>query len=312
MTLLEKERVLRRVDKFTGCLLGVAVGDALGAPLEFLSRKQILELTAGQPIREMCSGGWLEVNPGEYTDDTQMTLCIARSLVEKRRFDPVDISARFVDWMQTGPKDIGGTTIKALKYLEKNPGDWLEAGQLTAAIGVKAAGNGSLMRCAPVALFFAGNKKKIITASEDSSQITHGSEEARACCVGQNLAIDFLLTNSRDGLLDYLLTEIRNETVLSILRSLPAKDIDQLKPTGYCVDSFECALWCLLNASTFEEAVVLAVNLGGDADTIGAITGALAGANWGVESIPGRWMSILQGKEELFNLAQGICSLNSN
>jgi ADP-ribosyl-[dinitrogen reductase] hydrolase len=301
---------MNAVDQYRGCLLGLAVGDALGAPLEFLHRSTILERYSGE-VADMVGGGWLNVLPGEYTDDTQMALCIAESLVEKEDFDALDIARRFVAWYAKGPKDVGNTTARALAYLESHPNEW-NGGLVTA--DSNSAGNGGLMRCAPVALLFAGREPELIRASATSSQITHGEQRAVDSCVALNLAIDLYLTDGdtdwESRLLSRLKESVRNEEVRQVVANLATKAYAELEPSGFCLDSLECALWCVVKSDGLEEAVIRAINLGGDADTIGAITGALAGARWGEEQIPMRWLAKLQDRDHIAILGTTLYSIN--
>lgn len=170
------EQVLWR-DRFRGCLLGLAAGDALGATVEFLSRAEIRARYGVH--REIIGGGWLALEPGEVTDDTEMALCIARSIVTLGRVDPADIAARFVEWSLTPPKDIGNTVGAALALIRAGV-SWEEAGeQVYRAAPGRRVGNGSLMRTAPVALFDAWRPQELVRDSRDVSRITHAHPQAQ-------------------------------------------------------------------------------------------------------------------------------------
>ncbi len=147
------ENDIRLQDRYHGVLLGLACGDALGGPVEFKSRDEVAELHPGG-LRDFVGGGWLSLDPGEITDDTQMTLAIARSLAETGTLDMNDIARRFLDWYESDPKDIGLTTRAALVALKKGV-SWEESGKRVSGYASgNAAGNGAVMRCAPVALRF--------------------------------------------------------------------------------------------------------------------------------------------------------------
>lgn len=297
------------VDKFKGVLLGTGVGDALGAPYEMMKRADILDSNGGQEVREMVGGGWLKVRPGETTDDTAMTLCIARSLVKMEAFDPLDIAREFIEWIDSEPKGTGRTTTLALKYLKKNPGDLEGVAALTDE--EKYSGNGAIMRSAPLALFFLERPVELIAASVDTAKITHGERKAVGVSVVHNAAIDDLVRGSmRGGLIPYLYSFARETEIVDSLERLVTQDYHDLNPRGYSIDTLECALWCFLHADSFEDAVVKAVNLGGDADTIAAVTGALAGAYWGASAIPKRWLEVLEGREEMEYLGEELFKLS--
>lgn len=269
-------------EKFSGTLLGLAVGDALGGPVEFKSSSEIKKSFNG-PLKEMVGGGWLKLKPGEYTDDTAMMLCIAESLVENKDYNPDDIAQRFVGWYKTDPKDIGGTTRRALAKIARGV-SWKKAGNKTRPT------NGSVMRCAPIGLMFAFNQEKLVETSTESSAITHAHQDSVLSCVLINVMIANLV-QAVDK--EKALGEARG--VVGDIKSSFVRNMHLFRhhAEGSAVHTALVAISSLLRADTFEEAVVHAVNLGGDADTVGAVTGALAGAYWGALAIPERWFSKL-------------------
>lgn len=294
-----------------GALYGVAVGDALGAPLEFMSADQI-ERRHGL-VTEMIGGGWLSVKPGEITDDTQMTLAVAEGIVANPENPIEEVGARFIEWMRSGPKDIGGTcsasisraaSIAAGRTSNKNPSagdrptedDWYRASKDTAIRnGNRSGGNGALMRTVYPGLFYHQELEAVEVATA-IAQMTHWDNFSNRAC---EIYTDMI----------YLLTEAvykqgdaadKDQIVDKALQGTPyeldrnAKRTEDLNPTGFVVDSMKCAVTAAFwNAESFEEAVVSAANMGGDADTIAAITGGLAGAYYGYEAIPGRWIKSL-------------------
>jgi ADP-ribosyl-[dinitrogen reductase] hydrolase len=302
-------------DRFRGVLVGLAVGDALGGPVEFMSAEEIIT-KRGKPVREMIGGGWLKLKPGETTDDTAMARALAESLVAREEFDCDDVARRYVLWLKTGPKDIGNITRRALEAWQKGvtlPHAAAAAHRLTAG---KSAGNGTIMRCAPLALRYAWDERRLIDSSRDEALITHFDPEAGSASLALNLLIVHLL---RDEPLDQALT-----TVAGRLRSMartagnvatlfehvdPLVDSRKLANTGYVLDTLRIALWALKGNATFEDVVAAAVNCGGDTDTQGAVAGALAGARWGYESIPTRWLEPLQDRERLVTLADRLLTL---
>ena len=300
-----------RLDKAQGCLVGLAVGDALGGPLEFMSAAQI-RTRYGGPVRDMVGGGWLSLHPGEFTDDTQMALCIAESIVACRGVDIEDIARRFVAWYQGRPKDIGNITRSALSRLARGV-PWSEAGeQAHRESGGRSAGNGSVMRCAPIALLDRDDPERLIRHSMDSSAVTHWDARATVGAAALNLALAGLLHGlSHPAAVAAAADQVEglNEEVCAVLRRAGQVPMDALRPTGFVLDTLEAAFACLLQVDGFEETLVTCVNLGEDADTVGAVCGALAGAAYGLSAIPARWLDTLEGKDRLAALAAEIDAL---
>ena len=283
-----------------GALYGVAVGDALGAPLEFMSAEQI-ERRHGL-VTDMIGGGWLNVEPGEITDDTQMTLAVAEGILEKPE-NPIEaIGERFIAWARSGPKDIGGTCSRSIHGaaaggIKRPPEDaWFKASKDTAkANGNRSGGNGALMRTVYPGLYY-NQRLEAVEVATAVAQMTHWDENSNRAC---EIYTDML----------YLITEAvikqgesadKDRIIDGTLRGTPyeldrlAKRTEGLNPTGYVVDSMKCAVTAAFwNAESFEETIITAANMGGDADTIAAITGGLAGAYYGYGAIPERWIKEL-------------------
>lgn len=298
------------LDQFRGCLLGLACGDALGAPLEFMDAADIARQYG--TVTEMLGGGWLKLRPGQVTDDTQLMLCILESHIESGGFDPHDIAERFLDWYRTGPVDIGNMTREACEnllygYHFEHAGE--EAWK--AAMEDSRLGNGSLMRCAPTGLYRYHDNLHLIGESRVISGITHWDERCKLACVLQNLAIAHLLMVGADGLLDELLEfiEPRNTVIAYALRAIPSLRPDELRTTGFVLDTLQAALWTAIYVDSFEEGLTLVVNRGSDADTAGAVSGALLGARFGVQGIPQRWLDVLQYRERIDRGAQRLYDL---
>ena len=207
------------------------------------------------------------------------------------------------------PKDIGNITLTALQELKKGA-PWQVAGKLAhEKLGGMSAGNGSIMRCAPIGLLHFHNEQKLIRDSLDSSLITHWDPRACWGTVALDLAIARLVHGEKDGLLPDIAKKIEeSETRTAVLDVANIKKSD-LAPMGFVLDTLKCALWCFLNTASLESAIVEAVNMGGDADTVGAVCGALAGACYGKEAIPPRWLEPLSGREEIEKLAMEIYKL---
>ena len=300
-------------EQFRAVLLGLAIGDALGAPLEFMHAREISERFG--TVRDMIGGGWLNLEPGEGTDDTQMMLCLAESLAQRGKFDADDVVAKFMIWYDTHPKDMGNTTQVALTLI-KNEANWRSAARKAHdLLEGKSAGNGSLMRVAPIGLLYHRHPNLLIEASLTSSKLTHWDELAAESCVAFNLILADLLhgfgpDEAIQNTVDKMLP--RNEEVAQTVELVRDKDFEELAPTGFVLETLETALWHLLHAETFETALIRAVNMGGDADTIGAVTGALAGAYFGLREIPARWLDALQGRDVIETLADKLYTLSTD
>lgn len=271
-------------DRIRGALYGVAVGDALGAPLEFMTTEEILA-KYGAPVRDMVGGGWLSVVPGEVTDDTQMTLAVAEGIIENPENPIPAVGRRFIDWHDSAPKDIGNTcrdAIQSAKRLLRTGTDaseaWSCAGQEVAERSAgRNAGNGALMRTIYPALYYS--EDAAIEWAIRIGAMTHRNENSDKYCKMYTQLVSNALKNG--------------EKTLDLIRSM-AETLPEFPPTGWVVGSFCCSIHALANTTSFEDAVVHAVNLGGDADTIGAITGGLAGAIYGYSNIPARWVAHLE------------------
>lgn len=289
-------------DKIAGALYGVAIGDALGAPLEFMSAEQIAQQHGH--VTEMIGGGWLGVKPGETTDDTAMTLAVAEGIMESPDNPIPAIGERFIRWAESGPKDIGGTCRcaiwKAATGGHKRPSalQWENAGRETAIINKgRSAGNGALMRAVYPALYYSS----ALTAAHvtiSQGRMTHDDAESTEACQLYSDMVHYLITEAESG-------ETRREKLARIEAmqrdtrfnsddiTLLGRD-KKLKPTGYVVDSLMCALYAFWDfGRDFMTTVAFAANMGGDADTIAAICGGLAGAYYGFEAIPERWVAAL-------------------
>ena len=285
------------LDRYLGCLLGLAAGDALGTTLEFKSPGTF------EPITDMVGGGPFQLEAGQWTDDTSLALCLAESLIECGGFDARDQMERYVRWWREGHLsptghcfDIGGTVSTAL-------GKFLSYGDPYAgSTHPHSAGNGSLMRLAPVPMCYAADSGQAIERSSESSRTTHGAPTCIDACRYMGALIVGALTGaSRDELLSERYAppgadgvwerEPLCEEIDAIADgSFKEKDPPDIRGKGYVVDSLEAALWAFHHSDSFEDGALAAVNLGDDADTTGAVYGQLAGAFYGVSRIPERWL----------------------
>lgn len=292
----------------TGCLLGLACGDALGRPVEFKSASTISSQHGR--VTDMLGQGTHRQPAGTITDDTEMALCIAESLVECGEFNPADIADRFVAWYESGPFDIGIMTRQALRRIQQGE-SWDEAGQRVWENSPEGsnAGNGSVMRCAPLAVAYADTSAKLARVSRDSSRITHADPRCTAGCAILNLTIAALLRDESDAL-GTAIESVEHDApdeLLNALRPLVQGDEPAPLPTsGYVVHTLQTALYDGLTADTAEEAIVTAVNRGGDTDTLGAVAGAVAGARFGVDALPERWLTTIDERRRLTEFASQL------
>ena len=294
-----------------GVLLGLACGDALGRPVEFSTASAIA--AQYDRLEEMVGHGTWNQPAGTITDDTEQALCIARSLVERRGFDPADVADRFVAWYESDPIDIGRMTLHALDRLGKGAA-WDEAGQRVWENSPegKNAGNGSVMRCAPLAIPYATDWEQLVGVSRQSSLITHADPRCTYGCAVLNLTLAGVLGDADRPLQDALehVGGSAPDELVAALRPLARGDSpDSLETSGYVVHSLQTALHDALGCESPEAAIVTAVNRGGDTDTIGAIAGAVVGARFGASALPNRWVAALDGAAELESLADGLASL---
>jgi ADP-ribosyl-[dinitrogen reductase] hydrolase len=305
-------------DRAVGALLGLACGDALGRPVEFMHAGSI-EREHGR-VTEMLGYGTHSQPAGTITDDTDLALCIAHSLVDHDGFNGSDIAQRFTDWYEAGPFDIGRMTASAIRRLQRGE-PWDQAGhsEWEASEEGRNAGNGSLMRTVPHGIAFAGNADAIIRYSQQSSAITHADPRCKASCALFNLIIANFVEGERD--LDTA-AETYFEAATQDAVPYPeevAEAVDNVRNgsigeadllgSGYVVDTFQTALYHAHAADSAEEAIVNAVNMGGDTDTVGAVTGALAGARFGASDLPDRWLSSIDETDELTELAEKLSTL---
>lgn len=289
--------------KFRGCLLGLAVGDAVGTTLEFRPRGSFL------PINDMVGGGPFCLPAGKWTDDTSMALCLAESLLEFG-FDPGDQMRRYCDWHENGYMsstgycfDIGNTVLSALNRYRKT------GVAMSGYADGKTAGNGSIMRLAPVCMYYFGSDEAEYFAAE-SSKTTHGAIESVDACrmLGGVISRALSGASKMDALLGGACS-IRTPSIQSIAcGDYLAKSEDEISGSGYVVQSLEAALWSVAITDNFRDAVLAAANLGDDADTTAAVCGQVAGALYGVESIPESWVAKLHMKNDIISMADRLMS----
>ena len=313
-------------DRYAGALLALACGDALGAPAEFLS-KEALRAQHGR-LTEMVGGGSCRWEPGEWTDDTGMTLCVAEGILESPD-DPVPaIGERFLEWMETA-KDVGATIRSALVGFQ---GDWAEASRNTsAARHNKAAGNGSLMRTLPVALAYP-DRDQMLTESARISAMTHWDPQAELACAiychwVQGLLRGLSVAEAWSAALDEghrVEAEGQRAPDTPGPKPLPSHFWDRLTGApevceedlqpidgyaGYVVDCLEAVVWCCHRHAESDHALIKAVNLAGEADTIAAIAGGALGTANGLEGLREDWLEVLFERERLEKVGRELAQL---
>ncbi|WP_395359779.1 ADP-ribosylglycohydrolase family protein [Streptomyces sp. YH02] len=281
---------MRATDRSVGAVLGSAVGDALGAPFEF-RLPGVFRERFPDGVGELCGGGgW---DPGEATDDTQMAVLVGESLLERGGLDLPDTFARFRRWAAADPKDIGLQTEQVL--LGGDP--WDLAAALHFQTNALAAGNGSLMRASTSAVYFAARgRAETMDAARRISALTHGDGAAwEGTAILHELIRVALLGEDPIAALPATLSEVapeHRERWATVLAPGWHPD-DATEFNGAVWPCLGSAVWALRTTGSFEEAVAAAVDLGGDTDTVAAVTGMLAGAVHGAGSIPTRWTATL-------------------
>ena len=297
--------------RYQGCLLGLAVGDALGTTVEFKSPGSFT------PLTDIVGGGPFGLEPGEWTDDTSMALCLAESLIKSNGFDLKDQMERYCKWYREGYMssngrcfDIGRTVLAALTDFEKT-GD-----PISGPTDSHSGGNGSIMRLAPVPLLYANFPEKAIELSGKSSVTTHGTIACvDACRYFGGLIVGAVKGASRKQLLSpgyrpdgrsWTKDDLVQEIFEIAEGRYKYKEPPEIKGTGYVVKSLEAALWAFCHSTSFEDGCLLAVNLGDDADTTGAVYGQIAGAFYGVNDIPDHWLEKIANRELIEELAEKL------
>lgn len=294
-----------------GALVGLAVGDALGTTLEFHSPGSFT------PIGDMVGGGPFSLQPGQWTDDTSMALCLAESIVEQRRFDAIDQLQRYVRWWQDGHLsstgrcfDIGNQTHTALSEFRRR------AKPHNGPTDAHCAGNGSLMRLAPVAMAWWRRPALAVQLAGESSRTTHGATECvDACRYFAGLLVGAMAGESKSALLSpgyapapglWEASPLAPRVAAVADGSFQRKQPPEIRGTGYVVDCLEAAIWAFASTDSPEAALLRAVNLGDDADTTGAVCGQICGAFYGDQAMPARWRQRLALADTITSLAAAL------
>ena len=290
-------------DRLRGTLVGLAVGDAVGTTVEFEWRGRF------EPLTDMVGGGPFGLEPGQWTDDTSMALCLAESLVERDGFDAADQMHRYLRWRDDGHLsstgecfDIGGTVADALRRFERT------GEPFAGSTAPDAAGNGSLMRLAPALLHGWPDLDAMRRLARESSRTTHGAAECLDACELMAVLVHRALSGATKA---EILSPVSLAAPTDGMRGIAdmafvGKGVDDIRGSGYVVESLEAALWCFAGNDTFESAILAAANLGHDADTTAAICGQLAGAHHGLSGIPTRWVDRVAMRETIVGYADRL------
>ena len=293
------------LDRYRGALLGLAAGDALGATVEFMRPGTF------EPLMEIVGGGPHGLMPGEWTDDTSMALCLAESLIECQGFDAEDQLERYTRWWRNGHLssngfcfDIGNTTQAALQAFQ-------ETGRISGQATSDSAGNGSIMRLASVPMLYANSMDDAVEFAGKSSSTTHASEiTVNACRYMASLIVRALWGWEKEEVLAPALAgELDDELKRVSFGSFRIFNPPEIKGSGYVVECLEAALWAFHHSNNFAEGARLAVNLGDDSDTTGAVYGQIAGAYYGANGIPRNWINVLAHRDLIVGFADQLYDL---
>jgi ADP-ribosyl-[dinitrogen reductase] hydrolase len=289
-------------DRALGCMLGLAVGDAVGAAVEFEPRDSF------PPLADMVGGGPFSLPPGEWTDDTTMALCLAESLLATGDVNQDDLMTRFRGWLEQGENtvpgkcfDIGRTTRAAI---EKFIATGISAAGSQAA---SSAGNGSLVRLAPLAIFCSKDAERARQLATKQSRTTHAAAACLdACKLFVSQLVDALQGADKEAVMRQRVMELSPVVLFISAGEWKTKTREQIKSSGYVVHTLEAALWSVWKTNNFRDAVLTAANLGDDADSVAAVAGQLAGALYGASAIPSDWLAKLAWRDKIEKLANAL------
>ena len=300
-----------QLKRIRGAILASAIGDALGATNEFRTLQQIEQVP---PVTDLIGGGWLALAAGEITDDTQMTRCVLQSYAHGYSLE--DVAARFVRWLEADPPDVGILTRQALAHVQRGISP-REAGRIAwEQSGYSSAGNGAIMRCSPTGALRLRDREARVLETVEIARLTHFDQRCVESSLWQNACIAALIAgNDVTASLEFatseviwardacdLLTPTVENDVLEWVRQAHDLPISALDTSGYTLATAQVGAWALLHAETLEAGLIVVTNQGGDADTTGAVAGALLGAKFGADAIPTRWLEALLCRDELEEL----------
>ena len=301
------------LDRAKGCLIGLAIGDALGAPAEFSDKGTF------EPITNYRDGGPFNLKAGQWTDDTSQALCLADSILSDGGFRQGDFLSRMANWKQYGHNsstgecfDIGIGTAQALLQYEST-------GKLPS--NANSGGNGNIMRLAPVAIAYHRDNYKLQEVASLSSLTTHGHISALTCADFLSIMLrSYIVSSDCDETITYSSQtndevydiDLCSVTLEKIASALTSEEKEWHNVSGFSTDTLCAAMHCFFNTDTFEQCVLTAVNLGGDTDSVGAVAGQIAGAYYGLSRIPQRFIDGLQDGDRFLTLAEQLFNLYEN
>ena len=304
-------------------IIGHAIGDAMGVPIEFCNREKLLK----KPVTKMLGNGIHQVPKGYWSDDTSLEIALIDSIINKKDIDYEDIMNNFTDWLNKGKYTPGGsmfgigvTCLQAINKYEIDKEKPLECG----IDKIDANGNGSLMRILPLAYYLYYKKstpEEVYELTKNISSLTHRHEiSILACYIYINFILFLLKGKDKYSaynmikMLDYSMFKKSNVKVFSRIlnENIQKLKMSEIKSTGYVVDTLEASLWVTLNAKNYKEGIIGAINLGGDTDTIGAITGSMVGIIYGYDDIPEEWKKDLAKREYLEELSNKFENVLNN
>jgi ADP-ribosyl-[dinitrogen reductase] hydrolase len=292
-------------DRALGAFVGLAIGDALGAPVEFCRRDTF------EPVTGMQAGGYFKLPVGAWTDDTAMALCLAESLIEHPQLDLKDLLDRFCLWASKGANTSTGVCVGIGQNTLRVLGNYHRKGELLAPeTRQKSDGNGALMRLSPVAVRHWQSPVEAKRIAELQSRATHYSDISAAACEALALILSSLI--SGDGWKQAAKPDPADhwpESIKAIaLENWDERDRDSIHSTGFVVHTLEAAMWVVDTTSSFAAALLKAVNLGDDADSVGAVAGQLAGARYGLSGIPQNWLDVLAQRGRIETIGHQLFS----
>jgi ADP-ribosyl-[dinitrogen reductase] hydrolase len=297
-------------DRALGSLVGLAVGDALGTTFEGGDRRP-----SHMPLR-MVGGGPHHLEPGQWTDDTAMALCLADSMIATRgQVKHRDLMRRFAKWMEEGHNSCTGTAFDVGWTTRGSISEYVETGNpITGPTGRDGAGNGGIMRLAPAVLANLDDEDRAIDASMEQGRTTHGAPQCTMAAEFQGRLLWRLINRPADMTPKLVAASARHGTpeIAKIIEAARgSRTREDVRASGYVLNTLEAALWAFSRSDSFQETLVQAINLGDDADTVGAVAGQIAGAAYGLSSIPHEWLKDLAWKDEIVERAEKLVAISN-
>ena len=287
------------IDRQKACLLGLALGDAVGCTVEFRQRGDF------EPVNDMTGGGKFKLEKGQWTDDTSMALCLANSLIECRGFNASDQMDRYIKWFDEGYMSCKSKGFGIGKQTARAIGRYIKSGDPYSGLAApNQAGNGALMRIAPIAIYYVNDTHKAIHFGIQSTITTHGASEAReASALFVEMLVKAIKGKSKQEILETVISS-ESEGIQSICnQDYILKSADDIHSSGYVIHTLEAALWAFYHSDSFEEAILKVVNLGDDADTCAAVCGQISGAFYGYDGLPKHWLKHLWMRNDIERMA---------